>query len=255
MSDTPPVTTLDDAALLKDACERNRQLELHYETTGGEFVSAHTRVLGVDGDHLFLEEPQNIGKKVNFRRGQVVDAYLKLHDKLYRFQTRVLEFNRPIKLNRHQTVSGLVVSRPLELKEGQRRNHYRIGTVGVDQVLPVTLHGCSPGGTTGLQAEVWQGQLVDLSQGGARVLLDGRAYLRFRVGTLLFMGFRLPEHEQEFLFQAETRYITEVLQGEATRVGLKFLPYPNQAGFRKMTQRLSRFIAQQQRVELGHAGG
>lgn len=243
------------AALLAEACARNSSIELQYDAPGGETMVAKSRILGLDGDHLFLDHPQSIGKVVEFKTGQAIDAYLVLADTRYAFRSLVTELGCIVEINDRKRVVGIVIRRPANIRPGQRRSGFRVGLLGVDAIEP-RLHTAiaDDRGICPVDAHVFTATLVNLSIGGAGLRVDRADGVQLKLNDPLFMTFFLPGEEEEFYFLTEVRQ-TRPIDGEnAMRAGLKIKAWPTRRDLERTQQRLQRYITEVQRRKLRRAG-
>ncbi len=144
--------------------------------------------LSIDQDHLYLDQPQSIGKHINFAAKQTIEAYILLNQNIYTFQSKIVRTQCTIKLNRYTTVDGLCITIPTEIREGQRRHDLRVSLANMDP-MPTTVHKVSPDcpGAADLDTAVFKGHLLNLSGGGCRVHLNTVLESKFKIGTPMFL--------------------------------------------------------------------
>ena len=83
---------------LRQACARNMSADLEFDTDKGQFT-ARLRLLSVDGEELFTDQPQSVGVSASLRVRQPVAIYLQMDGVRYAFQTRVLRPRTLVSLN------------------------------------------------------------------------------------------------------------------------------------------------------------
>jgi c-di-GMP-binding flagellar brake protein YcgR len=243
----------DQTAILRDACERNIPLDLQYRSSEDELFVARARMLAMDDHHIYLDEPQSIGRPVRFVSGLAVEAYILLKDVRYGFDTVVVETRRTIRLNDQKRVAGIVLRRPGSVRQRQRRNEFRVGLLR-EGPIPVDLHAALPDGTSPLDAVRCSGTLLDLSPGGLAVRLDPAAARGIAVNDHLFLVFELPCAPPPLRFLGEVRQRREVADGDVVRLGVRFRPWPSSPEFRRSQTRLQRYAANMQRKRLRRSG-
>lgn len=233
--------------VIEEACARNAQAELHRYTRAGRFIgAAKSRVLGADERCVYLEAPQSVGTKVDLQPGQEIDVYILLHRGMYRFRSRVEKVGCRIELNRQNSVLGVHVARPREIEEAQRRNDFRVTLAREPIEVALQRSADEAGRATPLPGESWSGRLVNLSRGGCRIVIDSKHEPDWRVGQLFFVGFSLPDTPGELIFLAELRHTGKVAEGNRTRLGMRFLDWPDPLITKRSEQDLGRFITRRE---------
>ena len=243
------------AKLLEEACDRNLPVELHHRRQNDDLTVARSRILAADDDYLYIDRPQCIGGSVEFVPGQKLEAYISYCDMLYMFKTEVISPACLVRLNKQKRVNGMSLSRPGRVKPGQRRAHFRV-SLACSEPVHVRLHAASyvDPEICPLDARRVHGMLVDVSLGGASVLINGVGYSTFNVGDLFFMSFTLPEDEREFMYLVRVRQTRPIPDGTACRLGIQFENWPTERDLRLQQQLLQQFITQMQRAGLRQAG-
>jgi len=241
--------------VLEDACARNASLELHHRPDDGDVVVARARLLGIDDRFIYLDRPETAGVPVTFAQKRKLDGYLLLNDLRYAFRTTVVDLRCMVKLNDEKRVVGMVLRRPKELKEGQRRSHFRVSLFG-DEPIPVELHEATADedGTCPIRARRLPATLGNLSVGGAGVNVATFDVREVRVDEKFFLTFQLPGEEEPFTFLTEVRQVWALGHGEVTRVGLKNRQWPTPRAVRRMQERLNKYITDLQRNRLRRTG-
>ncbi len=251
MARRPQPQQLNDAAILEEACARNRPIELHYYNHSGEFFAARTRLLGIEKDHLQLDAPQSIGKEVHFSSGLKVEAFILVGDHIHTFRSQIVKSQCHIKLNRYHTVDGLYITKPKLVKDGQRRHDLRVSVASLEDDIGVLLHDCCQDdpNSAPVKANVFDGRLVNISGGGCGLIVNTIQCSKLNIGRHMFIGFTLPAEETTLIFQIEVRTVQLVGSNEqATRLGVQFLNWPNQAYLRRTLRPVERFVAELQRM-------
>lgn len=234
------------ATILEAACARNLSVEIHCQSSGSLQV-ARSRLLAVDEAGAYLDSPQNDGRGIRFMEGVEVHVYLTVDDGWRMFRSRVTRSSCKIKLNATKTVLGMAISLPAQMEQTQRREDFRV-SVACGEAIAAQLHtashddpNCCP-----LDAKRFGGRLVDLSAGGLALRVDASEHGSFRPGDRYFVSYVLPDGQGEMTCLVEVRHAGPILDGDATRLGVKFLPW-NEPETKFNIRRLTRYGTELQR--------
>jgi c-di-GMP-binding flagellar brake protein YcgR len=241
--------TLDDLAVLAEACNRNLPLELHYvnsevtpTSVEPDILIARTRLIRMEGDTIHVDNAQDIGKEVRLRQGETVDAFFTFNDVLRTFRTTIRALRQAIDLNREMRVIGAILDCPKVISSGQRREDFRASVVALEPI-DVHLHETDAEAPNNcpLNARRWTGRMFDISRGGAGVRLEGPTRYTLRAGRVCYLSFALPGLEGGFLFLGEARYVRELPGKDACLVGFQFLRWPDAPTLRGQQNSIGRF--------------
>ncbi len=234
--------------LLESAADRNLSVELHVFNRTGEFFAAKARVLAIDDKLIYLEQPQCVDPTARLSPGRDVEVYVLAQDKIFTFQSKIVETGHTVKLNDQTDIEGISIAKPVAVREGQRRHDYRVSLAAID---PITVHVAEAADdtTTALPQEHNRltARLTNLSRSGCGVLIQSKPHEWLKVGRSVALVFQLPGEPQDSAFQAELCQLHRVLDGQATRLGLRFLDWPSKAALTQSLRPVERFIAQRQR--------
>lgn len=238
--------------IIAEAVQRDHRLELHYMSNSGEVMVGHTRMVGCDGQTITVAAPQGVGKAVHFHTDKACDAYLFLEQQMYRFKTTVVSSACRVRLNERMMISGMLIARPNEVIEGQRRANYR-STLLHDEPLAVVLHE-TDGEAEGpnfcpLEGVTIHGRLVDISEGGLGVRVETGLYSRFKIGMLFFAETRLNDVNADLYALVELRQARPILEGTATKLGFMFRAWPDVRTFRRNLDPIRRLVVQLERTK------
>lgn len=241
----------ENVALLNEAADRHLSAELQHTKPSGEICSSKTRVLVVDDEHLYLDIPISKGKNVAVEVDWVVDVHIRINRQMFAFQSKVVRIDSLIRLNSQKTVRGIQITKPSVLKETQRRNNYRVSTASMAPIDATILDSGSTEADAEalLHAEGISTRLINLSCGGCGVVLPVDIARGFQSGGLIFVRFELPDESLPFLFQTKICQVAAVLEGQAFRMGLQFVQWPDPVQYKRMLRPLEKFIADAQRAE------
>lgn len=242
-----PESIVDESALLMQGCERNVPLELHRVDTIVTHPVARGRMLEMTDDRIFIENPQTIGRSVTIGVGNSYVAYFELGETILSFKTYVLESGCAVRLNDHKLSVGLAISRPQSVQPGQRRQAFRTSLATYDPIVasihdaPIGMYEQAP-----TNARRFRARVIDGSAGGLCVLAE-QLCARLNLYDEYFISFNLPAGGPLFCARTELRHVRPVRDGEAQRLGLMFLPWPDQARFNRSLEPFTRYLNSIQR--------
>lgn len=238
-----------DPTLLEEASARNQAVELHHIKSSQQILIAKSRILFTDDKYLYLDAPTSNGRPINFGSGWIIDAYTHVLRENITFKSEVLDNNYSIQINRGKTIQGIQITRPSEIWFSQRRNDYRVSMASMKPV-EAEVHEVTPDNPETAPCEAMRavGRLVNVSTGGCAVVLPNDRARDFLSGDLIFVGFVLPDNDSPLIFQAELCQIFPVLEGRATRLGIRFIEWPTPAQYGRMRRPLEKFVADVQRA-------
>jgi c-di-GMP-binding flagellar brake protein YcgR len=245
------LVTEDTLTLLKQACDRNAQLELHRHAGSGELLVARARMLDFDDQLIYLDSPHSIGKEIHFLCGHPVSAHTILAGKMYAFDSHVADSSCVVQLNKRRRIVGMSIARPTSVWVAQRREDYRVSVVSLDPI-PVRVHEISPDcrDAAPIEAVRFGGCLMNISLGGVRVRLSTLPGTKFVIGHPYYLAFQLPTMMDEIMFLCELRHYRPLHDGEETAVGLQFMVWPSRSELQKRLQFLHAFCFEMQRRSL-----
>jgi c-di-GMP-binding flagellar brake protein YcgR len=246
---------VDSVALLEAACERNLSVEVHYHAAHGELFVARSRLLALDDRHVYIDNPQAIGSDESLRTKQDILVHFNLHDCRYVFDTQVVRQKALVPLNEKKSVVGMMLSRPTRIRDGQRRNHFRVSLVAEEMLGIEVRHACTDeGAARPADGRPMHGALINLSLGGVALRLDIADGRDLTLDSLVFLRFFLPDDESDYRLLGAVRQLRPVADHTAMRLGLKFKCWPDEREYDRTQQRLQRYITRVQREQLRRAG-
>lgn len=239
---------VDAATLLTEACDRNVPLELHLVDALTSEPVARGRMLDLTDDRVFIEMPQTIGRAVRLRQTCEYVGYFELGDCLFCFRTTVLEIGCAVRLNRLKQANGVALARPDAVQLGQRRQAFRTSLASADPIQ-AWAHESQPGldDQVEIKSRRSRARVIDASAGGVCLLVE-QPGLKLTVFDQVFVSFDIPEDGRLLCFKAEVRQVRSIHEGRAFRIGLVFLPWPDQSQFNRMHEPLVRYLAGVQRA-------
>lgn len=243
--------------VIDEADSRNLQLEMHHRTMNGHLTVAKSRILGVDGDAISIAEPQAIGKTFNLPSGRVVEVFMNFKGKTFAFKSKILKTRHIIQLNKEQRVRGMLISRPTAISERQKRSIYRVSLAMHSPALLVSMHEIVSDTVLAcpIDAKRHKASAVNASEEGLALRIEGVPYTRFKIGSTYCLTFRTPDHPHEFMLYAEVRHTRSILEGEATVIGMMFLPIPDRQAMQRKLQPFGQFLHAVQRSSIQRGRG
>lgn len=243
----------DNQAILEvvaEACARNMPAELHIQNPDGDMATAWARLLECHDETIQLDQPQAGSGTINLTPRQRVTVFLHVRGKRYRFHSFVVEPRARIRLNERMVVTGISLAFPNELVEAQRREDFRISVAGTHNI-PVRFHGLtvpSPGPVP-LDVPRFEGRIIDVSAGGAAVLVARTELRSVRLGELFYSEFTLPGDDQPLAPVCQARHSQLVRTDTAHMLGMQFVPWIG-CDAKQINQQTRRFVIAEQRRQL-----
>jgi c-di-GMP-binding flagellar brake protein YcgR len=236
-----------DFELLASGCERNTPVEIHKHTGEAAIPVARARMMCIDDERLYLDEPQTIGRQVRMGKNTGVDAYFAIGEALYTFTTTVASMHCKVKLNESKTLIGMALNLPSDIKQGQRRSRYRT-SLAMQAPIPMTMHHASKDlNSAPIDADRYQGRLVDASEGGFGVMLDIDRPMKFKLFDRWIVRFQIPGEGDPTTLGCELRQVRTIREGEMMKLGLLALPWPTTRALREQMLPMTRYLTSVER--------
>jgi c-di-GMP-binding flagellar brake protein YcgR len=165
----------------------------------------------------------------------------------YQFESTIEVASTFVQLNKQQRVLGVALKRPTSVTRSQRRSNLRVSLIGIDPV-PAKLvrpHPDIPGACK-VDAEVVSGRIVDLSAGGAAVLVDRRSATSIQHNQHYFISFALPGLDEKFCMLGAVRHTRLVKASGSLRIGLAFRSWAG-SNFDRDQRTLTQFVTRHER--------
>jgi len=236
--------------LIGKACARNVPAELHFEDTAGNLTIGRVRLLEMTDCLVLTDRPMMPDDDSVIPDGSTVTVHFALNGSRYEFESLVEESGLIVRLNARQRVPGISLRQPLELTDSQRRLDLRVSVLGNDSISIwlVDPHPSLPNACP-MDARVIEGRIVDISCGGASVLVPYNALRKCEPGHRFYLNFVLPDVEHEFCLLGIVRFSRLVESSESTRLGIQFRRWIGSVHQRDR-QRISQFVVAHERRKL-----
>jgi len=237
-------------SLLKEVCQRNTSAELQFDRGGGVVETARTRLLTLDGEHVYVDRPQSTGKAVLLQQDQRLVIHFALGGSRYAFRSRVVRSDCRVRLNASQQVVGIAIALPSEVREEQRRSDFRLSLAGQGAVVAMVHRGCRDcGGSAPIDVQRFDARLVNLSAGGVGLLVAAEDTKEWQARDTFFISLCLPEVEDELQMMMELRHCRSTDNGLSTVAGFSFFSWPL-VPMQAYERDIRRFIATEQRRQI-----
>ncbi|MFG0283977.1 MAG: PilZ domain-containing protein [Phycisphaerales bacterium JB039] len=251
---------LDGAEALREACGRNAPIEVFRADAEAIDPPARGRLLQLRDDGIVIEKVQVIGRDIRFYAGVPIDAYFSYHGTIFHFRTKVIAAAGPVQLNRRTIVPGMTLARPARVEPGQRRSVYRVSLAGQPTQIEASIwrldapaENTDPAHDPALESPPnrtpdYIGTVVDASDTGLGLIVEGCPASRFRVYQRVFVQFHAPGDSEPIGFGCEIRHARE-LREDTTRLGVLFLLPPSRSLGDARVRRLVAYLAGVQRAQ------
>jgi len=224
--------------VLQTAIEREVPVILSYLSRGKWHISK-VLVRSLGADRFTVEvSPRKKPQPLNIKAEQPVGLSLKYGYGKYVFDTKIVGFEPA------QAGGGVIVlCVPDRIEIVQRRNYFR---VDVPESLKVNIllwhrRQSSKEGTVPPE-RYWQGELVDISAGGAQIFIGGEGKSEFRKGQFIGIRFTPTPYAMPLMFDAQIRNILPTTGGEGVCLGIQNVGLEASSEGRQVLSRLAEVV-------------
>jgi len=233
-------------SILAEGALRNLHLDCFLgDADDGTFAS---RMLHYGDERLWIADLTHVGRVTRDAQGRTLVCSCRLGRDILRFSGVILG-RRGFQLNADRRIPALVLKDLTEPRVVQRRRYFRVPLAGHDSA-DVTLWVIDPFDEAGsVQGEV-RGRLVDLSGGGAGVVLIDTAGLADLGDKQLWARFALPGENESLLFRVGLRHLRPMADSRAQHAGIEFIEYVDPGRHQRVVDDLVRFVSRQERIQL-----
>lgn len=233
--------------LLAEACERNAPAELLFARPEGQPVTARVRLLELTDEHILADRPGQGDQTQQIPPGRTITVHLVIRGARYQFESAIVDLHSWVQLNSEQRVPGIVLNRPTEITRSERRSDFRVSLAGLAPISvemargdPEIQDACL------IEPSPVCGRMLNLSAGGAALLLDLRSLRSSKRGERFFMTFSLPGIEKDFCLLGEVRHALIVEASESIRLAMAFRQWGGRR-FGQDERLITKFITERQR--------
>ncbi len=232
---------------LAEAASSNLRVDCARQQAPEERLTS--RMLQLRSDGLLLAVPTHDGRPAEIAPGEALICIFRLGPELLRFVSPVESFvSYRVKPEVH--VPALRLTAPGTLEVIQRRQYYRVSLVGrapVDvTVWPVEFDRQNRPQVAG----EFHAPMADISAGGIGLLVTDEAFFEAIIGRQVWVRFRLPDETESLIFRMVYRHRRPLEEGRRYLVGLEYGAFIDPSAHAVVIDRLTHFVAQQQRESL-----
>jgi c-di-GMP-binding flagellar brake protein YcgR len=240
----------DSTQVLNNACERNVSAELHYERSSRSLMIARCRIVDIDDNSVYLDQPVDNGGNVHLEADTELSVHFSIKSDWYAFRSAVADDRCKVRLNKSVELMGIAVKIPGAIDRLQRREAFRV-SLGSDVVTEVAIHEATPNtiGAAPIDAQRFRASIVDISAAGIgiRIAACDRAYIK--EGRTYYVSFRLPYYGTPVCLLVEAKHFRELRAQGQFVAGLNIVDWPPRT-INATLQVVSRFIAEMQRRDM-----
>ena len=164
----------------------------------------------------------------------------------YIFETIVVGFESSV----NQSQGGRVILElPERIEQIQRRAYARVP-------VPCTMHietlfwhrGYTDEFTEAPMENYWKGKLVDLSAGGAQILIDAAERENFRIRQVVGMQFTPVSLEKPIIVESQVIHVADSADNSTLTLGVEFLGLEARGQARRLLYRIKDIVEQYDRL-------
>ena len=209
----------------------------------GKWHASQVLVTDVGANTFNIEvSPRKESHPINIQVGQQVGVSFKHGYGKFIFEATVMGFQASPNSHGGGTVS---LSCPASIQMVQRRNYFRVEVprgLKVDVILRRRGHKNSDRDQS--CEHHWKGKLVDISAGGAQIVLDSGQSPNIRKGQFIELQFTPMPYEKPLMFDGQIRSILPTADEKNICVGLQAVGLETSAQGRNTLQRLCNVVEQ-----------
>jgi hypothetical protein len=217
----------------------------------GKWHVAKVLLTGLEGNRLSIEStsPNNQQRPINIQIYQPVGISFKYGYGKFVFDTIVKNLE-PSQYPESEKERGgtIVLAVPDRMELVQRRSYFRIDVPASLKVRVLLWHRSGKSDlvdTTEQTRNCWQGRLVDISAGGAQVVMTRQSEIPepdFKKGQFVGMRFTPMPYETPLVLSAQIRNILPTADGQNMSIGLQFVGLEASSNGRRILMRLASIV-------------
>jgi c-di-GMP-binding flagellar brake protein YcgR len=233
------------AAIIADAVARNLSVDfIRLLPTGHD--ACRSRFIEVPGMALAVEVPSRMGHPVPVRPGENVEIRFRLRDQPYYFRSTVARRTQ-VALTERLNMAILALLSPKTLHPLQRRQFVRVPVDAREQLVAHLWPGDDQGRIDDVEPPA--AEILDLSGGGLRVVVEGALRGRFKEGRAVLVHIDLADGRPPLVLRAHVERVDRSVAHQA-RLGIHFEDLDESPQGRAARDRLTRYVARRQSAEL-----
>jgi len=139
----------------------------------------------------------------------------------------------------------IVLAMPNRMEFVQRRSYFRVSVPAALKVNVMLWHRSYADDNSNSSPEhYWQGKLIDISAGGAQIVVDAAQNPDFRKGQFIGMRFTPMPYETPLMFNAQIRNILPTADNKSICLGLQTVGLEASSEGHQVLQRLCNVVEQ-----------
>ncbi len=231
----------------------------------GKWHVAKVTLINLGANRLYVQlVPREKPQPINIQVNQPVGVSLKYEYGKFIFETKVIG----LEPSPDATGGGMVLLEvPDRVEIVQRRNYFRVDVPKSLKVNVMLWHRSNsdqdsiaenqqpqtPQNERAATQSYWQGRLVDISAGGAQVVVDVEQAPDFKRGQFIGMRFTPMPYETPLMLNAQIRNILPTADGKSLCLGLQIVGLEASAEGRQTLQRLCNVVEQYYQINQSNA--
>lgn len=232
--------------LLREAARRSATVDLIRLLKSGP-DACRSRFVELPKAALAVEVPSRLGRSVPVRPDERIEIYFRIKEHRYYFQTKVESRSR-IAITERFDLPVLLIAPPRRIERRQRRQFVRIAVPEVDRLMAHLWLVDDPD-RPDETSQLPPAEVLDISGGGMRVLLEGKKRGRVREGQQAHLHVDLTDGRAPLKLVAHVEHVDRTLP-QAVRFGLHFEGLDETPEARAIRDRVLKFVVCREREEL-----
>jgi len=231
------------------------------------------RIVRLNDAEIVVEEPSMLGQTIALEEGRELVAIIAIGQNRWMFRTTILR-RGDVQLNHQRAVTGLVLRMPDHVERCQRRNFYRVSTVGLNlpevEVFPLLDPASAVFAETrsrlaaiaseerGVVGRIGaegvgprlRGVLMNVGGGGVGLLIEPEERSAFESERLFWLRINLEPHLSTPLCVTARMRHTHIDSAQRLYAGMAFEFGLNPEHERFVVDQICRYVARVQREQL-----
>jgi hypothetical protein len=205
-------------------------------------ITCHCRLVKVIGERILTNKPIYADAGDNIPPGSPIVVHVPMSGIRYQFESTVEGNLSGMDACRDDPMVGLALRKPDVVDDSRRRSNLRLSVTSLDPI-DVMMVCPAPGNQTAclVDAARIHGRLLDISVGGASVLIDQKLLHGGGRIEKVYLTFRLPGETEEFCMLGSLRHAQLDENRDALRIGYRAHPWCKET-FDRDQKRIAGFI-------------
>ena len=209
--------------------------------SGGKWHATKALLTNLGADRFDIEAlPTEKPYPMSIQVNQPVGMSLKYGYGNFIFETKVVGLEPS---SEPQSGGTIVLAVPDRIELVQRRSYFRVDVPAALKVNVAMWHRCGTDGENRIPAEhCWQGRLIDISAGGAQIVVDAVQKPDFRTGQFIGLRFTPMPYETPLVFNAKIRSVLPTTDDKSICFGVQVVGLEASPEGRGVLQRLCSIV-------------